>query len=96
MVCTWTSGGLSLVNQRRKGVQAGSVCQLSPPVNRPACEFIHCHAPFVINFERVVHPGKRLLVCNNQDVNVLFVDRHSIRRVTGILPKWIVCVPSGV
>jgi len=42
MVCALTSGGLSLVNQRRQGVQAGSVCQLSPPLNRPACEFIHC------------------------------------------------------
>jgi len=42
MVCSLTSGGLSLVNHRRKGVQTGSVCQLSPPLDRPTCEFIHC------------------------------------------------------
>ena len=42
MVCSLTSGGLSLVNHKRKGVQAGSVCQLSPPLDRPTCEFIHC------------------------------------------------------
>jgi len=42
MVCVLISGGLSLVNQRGKGAQAGSVCQLIPPLNRPACEFIHC------------------------------------------------------
>jgi len=42
MVCSLTSEGLSLVNQRQKGKQAGSVCQLSPPLDRPACEFIHC------------------------------------------------------
>jgi len=42
MVCSLTLVGLSLVNQRRKGVQAGSVCQLSPPLERPAGEFIHC------------------------------------------------------
>ena len=59
MVCSLTSEGLSFVNQRRKGVQAGSVCKLSqridPPVNLSTVL-----APFVINFERAVHPGKRL------------------------------------
>jgi len=40
--CTLPSVGLSLVNQRRKEVRAGSVCQLCSPLNRPACESIHC------------------------------------------------------
>ena len=42
MVCSLTPGGLFLVNHRRKKVQAGSVCQLSPPLDRATCEFIHC------------------------------------------------------
>jgi len=42
IICFLTSGGLSLVNHRRKGVRAGSVCQLSPPLDRPTCEFMHC------------------------------------------------------
>ena len=42
IVCSLTSGGLSLVNYRRKGVRAGSVGQLSPPLDKPTCEFIHC------------------------------------------------------
>jgi len=83
MDCTLPSKGLSLVDQRRKEVRAGSVCQLCPPLNRPVCEFIHSYGS-----ERVVHLIKQLPVSNNQDVNVLFVDRRSIRRVTGILPKW--------
>jgi len=43
MDCTLPLEGLSLVNQRRKEVRAGSVCQLCLPFNRPACEFIHSH-----------------------------------------------------
>ena len=46
MVCSLTSGGLSLVNHKRKGVRAWSVCQLSPPLDRSTCEFIHC--PFSV------------------------------------------------
>ena len=96
MVGTGTSEGFCLVNQRRKKALAGSVCQLSPPVNRPTCEFIHCPCSVCDQF-RAGHTSwkKRLLAYNNQDVNVLFVDRHSIRRVTGILPKWNVWAPSG-
>jgi len=41
MVYSLSSGGLSLVNHRRKGVRAGSVYQLSPPLDRPTCELIH-------------------------------------------------------
>jgi len=61
MACSLKSGGLSLVNQRRKGVQAGSVCQLSPSLVDPPVNSSTVPAPFVINFERAAHPGKWLL-----------------------------------
>jgi len=65
MVCTVTSGGLSLVNQRRKEVQAGSVCQLNPTLNQPTCEFIHCPCSVCDQF-RAVHTSWKTAPCLQQ------------------------------
>ena len=88
MVCTWTSGGLSLVNQRRKEVQAGSVCQLSPPLNRPACEFIHC--PCSVCDHTVVAWRKGLFLTEGK-VGVLSLSFLFLTRV-GVYVCVCVCI----
>jgi len=88
MVCTLTSWGLSLVNQRRKEVQAGSVCQLSPPLNRPACEFIHC--PCSVCDHTVVAWRKGLFLTEGK-VGVLSLSFLFLTRV-GVYVCVCVCI----